>query len=386
MSKLGLFRIARRTSLAVLGLVVLLVLGGLATRWWMQSQTAAARPVIDKKVGVDELFYEQIGGISQAFHVRGAKRDLPLLLYVHGGPGTPMMPFSHLFQSTWEAHYIVAQWDQRLSGKTFNANDPAPLLVSTNFEVMKNDTIAAIELLCKRYGKRQVVLVGHSWGSMLADTVARERPDLVAAYVGSGVVIDITANEKLGFELTLAQAQKEGRSDLVAKLEALKPYPTTTPVQASDGNKADALRDVQSQLGVGVTRLHRDDVDTVLLKHALRSPEYTWRDINYFRLDEAQRTSPALRATMYSFDARANTQPMTVPVLFLLGRWDYQTPSSLAVAYFNELSSANKRMVWLENSAHSPMVDEPQAFGTALINNLAELLAKPQPPQAPADR
>ena len=54
------------------------------------------------------------------------------------------------------------------------------------YERMVADTVELIEHLQQRLGVEQVILVGHSWGSMLGIGVIQERPDLLTAYVGVG--------------------------------------------------------------------------------------------------------------------------------------------------------------------------------------------------------
>ena len=89
-----------------------IIAGGLIWRVSLQNTTRSARAKIDPTTSVDELFKAEIGGIQQWIHARGVHRSDPVLLYVHGGPGTPMMPFEGLFQNPLEDHFIVVHWDQ----------------------------------------------------------------------------------------------------------------------------------------------------------------------------------------------------------------------------------------------------------------------------------
>jgi hypothetical protein len=69
--------------------------------------------------GIDEFKTVEIGGIQQWISVRGNDPHNPILLYLHGGPGAPMMPESWTYQRPWEDFFTVVQWDQRGSGKAF---------------------------------------------------------------------------------------------------------------------------------------------------------------------------------------------------------------------------------------------------------------------------
>jgi len=58
--------------------------------------------------------------------------------------------------------------------------------------------------------------------------------------------------------------------------------------------------------------------------------------------------------------------PVEVPVYLLLGKYDYQVSTELAVKYFERLSAPQKDVVIFENSAHSPLFEEPEKFVEAV--------------------
>ena len=60
-----------------------------------------------------------IGGIEQWLHVRGRNKDNPILLFLHGGPGSPHIGWFDDIQRPWEDHFTVVQWDQRQAGKSY---------------------------------------------------------------------------------------------------------------------------------------------------------------------------------------------------------------------------------------------------------------------------
>ncbi len=50
---------------------------------------------------------------------------------------------------------------------------------------------------------------------------------------------------------------------------------------------------------------------------------------------------------------------LQVPVIFIAGRYDYNTPSSLVEAYYQELKAPEKQFFWFEDSAHFPHFEDP---------------------------
>lgn len=140
--------------------------------------------------GIQDNFIVELGGVRQAVSVRGADRRNPILLFVHGGPGSVEMPMAWAFQRPWEDFFTVVQWDQRGAGKSFPLTDPGTVAPTLRLERYRDDAIELIEVLRRRYGQRKLFVMGHSWGSAVGLAVAAERPDLLHAYIGMGQVID----------------------------------------------------------------------------------------------------------------------------------------------------------------------------------------------------
>jgi proline iminopeptidase len=363
-------KIAKVLKFGVAGLLLITVVGaavGMIWRWNMQRETIAARPQIDPKTGVDELFKVDIGGIPQWFHARGVHKSDPVLLWLHGGPGTPMMPFESMWQSPLEQHFIVVHWDQRGAGKTWLE---APAQTQNSYALMLSDAQAALAMIKRRYGKQSVVIVGHSWGSMLGIGLIQTRPQDVAAYVGTGQVVDINQNERQGYLATLAEARRTNNAVAVSELQAIAPYPEV------DGQtpeaKIEVLRKWENAYGFGISRRYRATIEDLMPKVALASPEYSLNDVSYF-VRENGPTPRQLDRDVDAFKADAWGKTFKVPLFLFLGRYDWQTPSTLAAPWLDTVTAPSKKVIWFERSAHSPMIDEPEAFAKALIEQVRPL-------------
>jgi proline iminopeptidase len=355
-------------SIGLLVISVITVSAGLLWRGHLQDKTEASRPAINASIGINELFEIDIGGIQQTFHVRGSNKANPVVLYLHGGPGTPMIPFTSIFQNDWEQGFTVVQWDQRGVGKTYMANqdfDYAPVM---SYELMLADAKEVVAMLKQRYNKQKVVIVGHSWGSMLGLGLIQAIPEDISAYIGTGQVINIVKNEAIGYQGTLAEAKRKKDTDAITALEALAPYPDDDG--QLDRNKMRILRFWQQDYGFGSSRRFRGTLGDIMLNLALASPEYTLNDIRYFFVPQETKDNmwPQLKQAVDDFDANQFGLDFAVPMYFFLGRHDWQTPSVLANEWQKTINAPFKQVVWLENSAHSPMVDEPKVFADAMLN------------------
>lgn len=318
--------------------------------------------------GVQETFEVVLGGARQVVNVRGADRDNPLLLFVHGGPAAPEMPIAWTFQRAWEDDFTVVQWDQRGSGRSYPLNDPervAPTMVPDRY---RDDAIELIELLRARYGQRKVVLVGHSWGTLVGLAVAAKRPDLLHAYVGIGQIVDFRENERVGWEWTLARAKADGNEAAVRELEALRPYPGPGAFDvASVGTER------KWSVHYGALAAGRRDAN-FYFRAARLSPEYTAADRRAW--DEGSAFTMRVLFPQLASISYAGLRELRVPVFMFLGRHDYTTPSPLAAAWLERLRAPRKAAVWFEHSAHLPMIEEPGRTFAALLEHVLPVVRR----------
>src|SRR5690606_26264527 len=163
--------------------------------------------------GVQEAYEVPVNGVRHWVNVRGQDRANPLVLFIHGGPASPVIPTLWQFQRPLEEYFTVAHYDQRGAGRTFLLNPPEAVEGTLQIQQYVDDAIALADHLRTRYGKRKLVLAAHSWGTIVAMHAALQRPDLFHAYVGMGQVIHVRTNEKLSFDYGLQRA-RAGRPQL----------------------------------------------------------------------------------------------------------------------------------------------------------------------------
>ena len=196
--------------------------------------------------GVTDEGFLRIGGIDQWVSVKGSNAGAPLLLYLHGGPGEAMSPFQDLF-APYEQDFLVALWDQRGAGKTYarSGRDATPDMTPEQFI---RDGIELSELLLRRWNKRKLVILGQSWGSTLGIQMAKARPDLFHANVGTGQAVSVKltelAQERHARKLLSANGDKAG----LLALDALVKLPLTDPKRRFATRKFDIGPDDQKFL------------------------------------------------------------------------------------------------------------------------------------------
>lgn len=294
--------------------------------------------------GIDEMRTVELNGLKQWIHVRGRDRANPILLFVHGGPGSPMMPESWTWQRPWEDFFTMVQWDQRGAGKTFASagSKPDPNMTIAQ---MQSDTEQLIVWLCRHYGKQKIVLMGHSWGSILGLRVAQSRPDLLYAYIGVGQVVNGRENETVGYRETLARADATGNQEAVKALKALAPYPG---MQLSL-EKLVTERKWDVALGGMLYGKSTDDASD--LWHL--SPDYTNEDYAAAQAGELSSVQ-ILLPQLAQVDFNSHTA-FKCPVFIFAGADDRTTPEALAEHYFGRISAPRKKFFKIDRAAHYVM-------------------------------
>ena len=317
--------------------------------------------------GIDELRTVEIGGIEQWINVRGNDPANPLLLFIHGGPGSPMMPLSWTFQRPWEDFFTVVQWDQRGAGKTFSTagRQPDPAL---SIKQMQADAEQLIELLLRTYGKDKIFLMGHSWGSILGLRIARHRPEWLHAYIGVGQVVNGQRNEAVSYGETLALAEAAGDTGAISQLQAIAPYPQPdgpTPL-------AKILLERKWVIALGGMVYGRTEYDESRLR--AMSPAYSNFDVESTELGELSSLEALLpQAAAVNFD---DATVFECPIFFFAGAQDRTTPTSILVDYYGRIQAPVKDLFVIDHAAHYVVNESP---GEVLLDLVLHVL-----PLAPA--
>jgi len=314
--------------------------------------------------GVQETHTVRIGGIDQVITVRGMDRANPILLYVHGGPAAPMMPASWTFQKPWEDYFTVVQWDQRAAGRTLRAGDADAVASTIAIDRYVADAIELVDWLRATYGKRKVILVGHSWGTVVGMRVLAEKPEWLHAYVGIGQIIHPWTDETIGYAHALDAARTEGNDAAVRELEALAPYPGADV----RGGRIDAQR--KWVIRYGGHSAYRDNSNYYFRAQRL-SPDYDADDRRAIAAGSAL-TLDRIMGQWRSVDFRG-LRHVQAPVLMLMGRHDFTTPSQPVADWLAVVDAPFKHAAWFEHSAHFAPVEEPGRTLMTLVQRVRPL-------------
>ena len=347
-------RIAR-IVLKTLG--ALLAAVALALALWALVPAGTA-PIEDERA-VAALERVSLGGFEQTILVRGHDRSKPVLLYVHGGPGFGQLPIAPGYSDELERHFVVVHWDQRGAGASCEGADFA----AVTRERIVEDAIELSAWLRGRFGDGgKIFLLGHSWGSVVGALAAQQRPDLFAAYIGLGQVVNGRRNEELSYQFVLDEARRRGDSDALAELEAIHPpYPSVEQLGVQ-----------RRWLNAYRGSIYDTDRARSVLPAALFGREYTLATRLRF-VPCFQSTLERLWSGLDGFDAIRQIPRLDVPVFFFTGRHDWNTPYPLIEEWAAQLVAPHVEIVWFDEAGHMPPIEMPEEFQHALIEKLTPL-------------
>lgn len=317
--------------------------------------------VIKTPNGIVERQFVKIGGIDQWITIRGEDRSNPVLLFVHGGPASPYTVFTPLLRG-WEKYFTVVQWDQRGAGKTFRRNGASGTGKLT-FERLTMDGIEVAEYLRSHLGQKQIILIGSSVGSIIGTTMAKRRPDLFSAYVGTDQNAS-AAGMKRSYQITLDWLRAAHNTKGVKAVEKLGP-------------RLDQLTLKQwNQLihwAIEANPRIPNMISDIMLPAMMSSPDHTLSDLSDIARGMKYSVNQLFHELM-TFDLRELGPRFDVPFFVFQGDTDALTPTSSAREYFDSIQAPHKEFVLIEQSGHLAAFVRPQQFLAELRNRVLPLV------------
>jgi pimeloyl-ACP methyl ester carboxylesterase len=301
-----------------------------------------------------------VDGAELFLETRGADRRAPLLLWLHGGPGGAERPLFRYFNGDLEEHFVVAYWDQRGAGRSYDPEaDPRRLTIARHLA----DLDLVVEHLRRSLGREKVVLIGHSWGTALGLLYSRAHPEKVSAFLGVAQVVSTREGQRAEHEFVAVEARRRGDAEAVERIREIGPPPYETATELL------AIERLCERYG-GV--FHRAPSRAwVVIRAVLGGLVTPWEIPRFVRGNDV--SLAAMHEELASLDLRRSVPEVAVPVFFLLGRHDRHVEAKLAARYFEALQAPVKRLIWFEDSAHNPPFEEPEAFDAAVVSALASI-------------
>jgi pimeloyl-ACP methyl ester carboxylesterase len=337
------------------------------------TSCAVTLPIKDKTTGlivpdsIAEITTVKIQGIQNWLVIRGRNVHNPILLFLHGGPGSPELPLLRHFNEPLEDEFVLVYWEQPGTCKSYSPDIQKSDLTVDKFV---DYTKGVIDYLRTRFGQDKVFIMGHSWGSVLAVLTAKRYPEAVYAVIGVGQVVNPVAEEVTSFRLTLRRAREEKNEAAVNELTGLGDPPAY--VLANDDSYDGFMIKRKWALYFGLAlygkRSYKD-----FERYYFDATEYTIFDfLPYIR--GRRLTARTLGHDVANINLMTQAPELAVPVYFMMGKYDAISDNTDFDEYVQKLKAPKKEVVWFDRSAHLPLFEEPAKFNAEVVRIMKETL------------
>lgn len=293
--------------------------------------------------------------------IRSCNINNPVVLFLHGGCGSPDRAHIMKYQSPLAEKYTLVCWDQRGSGYAYDKEEAKKIQLTKDIYI--SDAHNVLLYLKERFNQNKIIIAGHSFGSVLGVWLCIKYPADIAAYVGVGQCVDYLINEQYSYKKTLEEAERLNDKKAIKDLRKIG-FPING--KYSQDNKINnkcilVQRSYLHKYGGAVYSKRKpywqellfDELPVIRREYNLRGIINYVKGIGYCLNSPVASTNP---------DFLNTATVLQVPVYLLLGHHDLNCAWSLAEEWFNQLQAPNKELIWFENSAHSPQWEEPNLW------------------------
>lgn len=302
---------------------------------------------------INESKFVSIGGIEQWITIKGNDISKPIILFIHGGPGSTMSHYENTMYKAWEKNFILVNWDQRGAGRTYGRNAPEeineeyyienPLTV----EQMTKDGIELTKYILDYLDKQKVIIVGTSWGSILSMQMILDSPALFDFYVGHAQFVNFSKNIKYAYTKVYELAKSQEDKISLEKLDKLEAPPY------------DNARSYGQLLRV---------VKNYERKNSIPAPDTWWKIASqydnqkdykdrydgddYSFINFVGHKKLAIKSMVSNIDFDNDGLVIKIPIYLIQGEQDILTSKKINKPYFDKIKAPKKEYYVLPDAAH----------------------------------
>jgi pimeloyl-ACP methyl ester carboxylesterase len=317
---------------------------------------------------ISEKTFINIGGVKQGMFIKSRNINNPILLYVHGGPAFPNYFLIDKFQPGLEDYFTVCYWEQRGGGLSYTSE---VTLQSMNFNQLASDAIDVTNYLRKRFNKEKIYIMAHSGGTPIALIAVQKEPKLYYAYIGMGQITNQTESERIAYKYMLEQYKEVGNQK---RINELNKY----PVLDADSNiisyyKSNIRDQYMHELGIGTIHKMKSVFWEIFIP-VWTCKAYTLREkINIWKSKFSFLPKTNLINELLTTDFTSKVPKLDIPVYFLSGKFDLTVNMNLSKKYLTQLHAPLKGFYTFNNSAHSPLFEEPELVRQIIEKDILNL-------------
>lgn len=302
------------------------------------------RKEIIAKNEISELCSFTLGGYEQKVLIEGKKKDAPIVIALHGGPGTPI-PFSVGCRGLFPAftdEFIMVYWDQLGCGINDHVIDDTFSIDS--FVRMTEELTAQIK---KKFPDQKRMIFSTSWGSILSAKLLERDPHAVDAVVVCGQIVkDVLICDEVRDALSQSKISKK-------YLERINQV------------TVDHYTDEDLQLIAGSLRKYTDAYQNragakapmgPIIRGLLTSPDYSLKDFKAVMIN-GYRKNTSLWNEILKIDLSGVLSNVKIPYIILQGETDLVASTKTVKELTANSENANISCQVIPRTGHFPGVE-----------------------------
>jgi len=300
-----------------------------------------------KQDAIEEFFDLEINGCKQRLLIQSDNPDKnPILLYLHGGPGSSAMMYSYLYANRLKRNFTFGNWDMRGTALSLHEGMDS---TKVNQKQIADDALFLIHYLMNKYHKKKIYLLGHSFGSVLGMYMVNNYPELFHAYIGVGQVINYKKSVPVVYDWLHQKLMDENDTIALSRIEK------------------DHFPYIDLIVKYGAHHQLSINLDSVIKN----SPFYFNGYLDLLKKGKHY-SATNVGKNPDIFGNPGDIKKTNVPLYFFEGKNDHVIACApeLVVDYCKTVDAPIKKIIWFNNSAHYINVEEPNKFQNELIKIL----------------
>lgn len=353
----------------IMGIIVIIGILSIAVLALLSlKSTGKPKPFFDEsnKIisnSISEKIFIEVNGTIQGMFIKSKNINNPVILYLHGG--MPDYFLTEKYPTGIENNFTIVWWEQRGSGISSNLKESNDEI---SIEQLIDDTIFITKYLSNRFNKSKIYLMGHSGGTFTGLIISHRYPELYHAYIGIAQISNQRKSEQYALDYMLNKFKELNDISMVNKLKKIQIGET-----GDLPNDYIKIRDVaMHKLGIGTTR----DINNVfkdIFQESWLFSEYTISEKYRLWAGKSKAGVSIIWNEMINVNLMENYTSFQIPIYFVHGKFDYTCSYELAQMYFNKIEAPVKGFYTFNESAHSPLFEEPDKLNEILVNDVLNL-------------
>ena len=298
---------------------------------------------------ISDLISLSLNGYEQKILIEGKSRTLPVVITLHGGPGTPI-PFSvgcrGLFPEFTD-NFIMVYWDQLGCGINNCIIDDAFSI--DDFVKMTEDLIKEIK---KRFVDNKILIFSTSWGSILSAKLLERNPNAVDGVIASGQIIkNVFLCEEVMNELDKSKISRK-------KMDKIR----TVTVDNYSGKDLQLIStSLRKYTNAYQNKIGAKAPMGSIIKGLLTSPDYKFKDFKAIMVNGYMKNN-SLWNEILRIDLSEILGSVKIPYILLQGDTDIVASTQTAKSLVSNCNNPNLRIQVISNTGHMPGVEMMEAL------------------------